>query len=265
MGIIKNYQTKGSCKVTFSYSIAAASGAKTVQVLGDFNNWDRKSAPKFKKGKDEYSTILELVSGNTYQFRYLLDGINWENDLAADGYAQSPYPGITNSVLILNSESIPAQKHVKTSAPKADKTAKGKKVGKAKNENNNTVKEAKKVIAKTDKVVPSSKEIKTATAKTVKVQLTKLTDVKKVTDDLKKVEGIGPKIAEILVSKGIVTFKDLAKTKVDSLKKILDEAGPKFNIHEPSSWPQQATLAAKGSWAELKVLQGELNAGKAKK
>ncbi|MBL0026645.1 MAG: DUF4332 domain-containing protein [Saprospiraceae bacterium] len=84
-------------------------------------------------------------------------------------------------------------------------------------------------------------------------------------DDLKKIEGIGPKIAEILSSKGIKTFADLSKAKADNLKKILDEAGPKFNIHDPATWSKQAALAAKGSWDELKKLQDVLNAGKTKK
>ena len=89
--------------------------------------------------------------------------------------------------------------------------------------------------------------------------------VKVVKDDLKKIEGIGPKIAEILNSKGIVSFSDLAKGKVENIKRILEEAGPKFNVHEPSTWPTQAALAAKGKWDELKKLQDELNAGKSKK
>ena len=55
------------------------------------------------------------------------------------------------------------------------------------------------------------------------------------------------------------------KGKVENIKRILEEAGPKFNVHEPSTWPTQAALAAKGKWDELKKLQDELNAGKSKK
>ena len=61
MGIIKNYQpSKGTCKVTFSFALNAAEGVKTIQVLGDFNNWDNKVAPKMKKGKEDFSTSIEL-------------------------------------------------------------------------------------------------------------------------------------------------------------------------------------------------------------
>ncbi|MEY3421927.1 MAG: hypothetical protein RIR48_2227 [Bacteroidota bacterium] len=36
-------------------------------------------------------------------------------------------------------------------------------------------------------------------------------------------------------------------------------------MHEPSIWPAQDALSIKGKWDELKKLQDELNAGKAKK
>ena len=48
----------------------------------------------------------------------------------------------------------------------------------------------------------------------------------------------------------------------DQLKDILTEAGPRYNSHNPSTWPQQAALAAAGKWDELQVLQDELNGGR---
>ena len=81
-------------------------------------------------------------------------------------------------------------------------------------------------------------------------------------DDLTKIEGIGKKIAELLAAENIETFKDLSKTSTKKLKNILEVAGSKFNVHDPSSWPKQAKLAAAGKWAELKELQNELIAGK---
>ncbi|MDO8367592.1 MAG: 50S ribosomal protein L27 [Saprospiraceae bacterium] len=81
-------------------------------------------------------------------------------------------------------------------------------------------------------------------------------------DDLKIVEGIGPKIEEMLHDAGIKTWKALSKTSADDLKDILEAAGPNFNIHDPSTWAQQAGLADQGKWDELKKWQDELNAGK---
>jgi predicted flap endonuclease-1-like 5' DNA nuclease len=83
-----------------------------------------------------------------------------------------------------------------------------------------------------------------------------------IADDLTRIEGIGKKIAELLAAEKIESFKDLSKTSTKKLKNILEVAGSKFNVHDPSSWPKQAKLAAAGKWAELKDLQNELIAGK---
>jgi predicted flap endonuclease-1-like 5' DNA nuclease len=88
-------------------------------------------------------------------------------------------------------------------------------------------------------------------------------DKKWKSDDLKIVEGIGPKIEELLHKAGIKTWKALSETSTDRLKAILDEAGPNFQIHDPGTWAQQAGLAADGKWDELKKWQDELSAGKA--
>ncbi|MEO6191100.1 MAG: 30S ribosomal protein S1 [Saprospiraceae bacterium] len=81
-------------------------------------------------------------------------------------------------------------------------------------------------------------------------------------DDLKLIEGIGPKIAELLIADGITTFKQLSKTSVDAIKACLDKAGPRYRIHDPSTWPEQAGLASEGRMDELKVLQEHLKGGK---
>ncbi|MCB9315709.1 MAG: DUF4332 domain-containing protein [Lewinellaceae bacterium] len=81
-------------------------------------------------------------------------------------------------------------------------------------------------------------------------------------DDLQIIEGIGPKIAELLNKAGIETWEQLAVTSPYRLREILDEGGSQFNIHDPETWPQQADLAAKESWDALKKLQDELDGGR---
>ncbi len=81
-----------------------------------------------------------------------------------------------------------------------------------------------------------------------------------VADDLTKIEGIGPKIAEIFNNAGIKTFEDLSSSKVADLRNILAEN--KLSSHDPKTWSKQATLAKHGKWDELKKLQDELNGGK---
>ena len=85
---------------------------------------------------------------------------------------------------------------------------------------------------------------------------------KLVADDLTKIEGIGKKIALLFKKAGIITYKDLAKSTVKTLKATLEAGGDQFNMHNPGSWPKQAKLAAAAKWDELAKLQEELNAGK---
>lgn len=80
-------------------------------------------------------------------------------------------------------------------------------------------------------------------------------------DDLRKIEGIGPKIAEKLNDAGIMTFANLAATEVDKLNEILAAAGSRYSMHNPSTWPMQADLAANDKWDELKTLQDKLDGG----
>lgn len=80
-------------------------------------------------------------------------------------------------------------------------------------------------------------------------------------DDLKRIEGIGPKIASVLQGAGVMTFSQLADTDVDQLVQILEDADPRLlRLADPSSWPQQASLAAADDWDGLREFQSELKA-----
>lgn len=81
-------------------------------------------------------------------------------------------------------------------------------------------------------------------------------------DDLKIIEGIGPKIEELYHNAGINTWKALSETPVEKSKEILIEAGERYIIHNPLTWAKQALLAYQGKWQELKDWQDDLNAGK---
>ena len=81
-------------------------------------------------------------------------------------------------------------------------------------------------------------------------------------DDLTKIEGIGPKAAEVLHEAGITSFAKLAESKAEDIKEILEKSGGHFNAQDPTSWPEQAQLAADEKWDELKELQDKLIAGR---
>jgi predicted flap endonuclease-1-like 5' DNA nuclease len=80
-------------------------------------------------------------------------------------------------------------------------------------------------------------------------------------DDLEVIEGIGPKIAELLYAAGVNTFAQLASTTPARIQTVLDAAGANFKLADPGTWPDQADLAARNRWAALKAMQDGLTAG----
>ena len=81
-------------------------------------------------------------------------------------------------------------------------------------------------------------------------------------DDLKTVEGIGPKIEKLLKDNGIPDLATLSEAKEKRLREILFTAGSRYRIHDPTSWPEQAGLAVRGDWESLKDLQERLKGGR---
>jgi predicted flap endonuclease-1-like 5' DNA nuclease len=262
--IKKNFLKKSPlCKVTFTLPKEAVQGANEVRVLGDFNQWNWEKGVPMTEGDDAYFAEVGLEAGQTYEFRYRTDNFQWENDWAADKYVASPFLGVTNSVIELPTTFKIAEAPVK--APANKKTVAKKTVAKVK-----ATPKAKttKVEAKTTKVVtkkvaakPVAKKV--AAKKTVATK--KATTVKaKGADNLTKIEGIGPKIASLLIADGIDTFAKLSKAEITKLEEILKNAGPRFKMHVPTTWAEQARLATKGDWATLNTLQEELKGGKRK-
>jgi predicted flap endonuclease-1-like 5' DNA nuclease len=82
-------------------------------------------------------------------------------------------------------------------------------------------------------------------------------------DDLKLVEGIGPKIEEVLHAAGVNSWAKLAGSTPDQLRSVLAAAGPEYGVHDPSTWPQQAILALGGHWDTLRSMQDNLRGGRA--
>lgn len=153
-----------------------------------------------------------------------------------------------------------AKKAVKGATPNKQKTTKIVKVtasedalldAPAKNKKVKTVATKKKATIKK----ANTKVAKRAVAKkvVVKKEITK--------DSLTKIEGIGPKIEQLLNAANIYSFKVLAAVDVKTLRTILDNAGPRYKMHNPKTWKQQAKLAATGKWDKLAVLQKELKGG----
>ncbi len=81
-------------------------------------------------------------------------------------------------------------------------------------------------------------------------------------DDLKLIDGIGPRIESLFKADGIATWRDLSRANVERLQGVLDAAGPRYKMQNPASWPRQAGLLADGKWAEFKTLTDKLKGGR---
>lgn len=80
-------------------------------------------------------------------------------------------------------------------------------------------------------------------------------------NDFTLIEGIGPAIAHLLVNRGVTTWWSLANADLALLRSMLAEAGPKYQVHDPTSWPQQSRLLANGDWDKFLGLVDALRDG----
>lgn len=102
MSMKKTYlKTKPICKVRFAVPKEAHKPCKKVNLVGEFNNWNASSTPMTEQKDGTFTVTLDLQTGKEYQFRYLIDGTNWENDKHADKYVPTIYGDCENSVVVV--------------------------------------------------------------------------------------------------------------------------------------------------------------------
>lgn len=202
-------------------------------------------------GKDH--TLFALVDG-TVIFRKKADNKSYVSILPkevvqemANGVADKASLAAKAEKVEKATKAAPEKESVKEVAPKTE-TAEAK---------------AEKAAPVTEEAAPKAEEA-APVAENAAPKAEKAPAKKEATkaDDLTLVEGIGPKIAEILKTHGISTFAELAKTKTAKIEELLAEAGSSYNTAVPTTWPEQAKLAADGKFDELEKLKAELNAGK---
>ena len=80
-------------------------------------------------------------------------------------------------------------------------------------------------------------------------------------DNLQIIEGIGPKMDEVLKANGVENWSALASQISESLRAILDKYGDSYRIIDPTTWPQQAKMAVDGNYDGLIALQKNLDTG----
>lgn len=251
-------KSKKSYKVSFEVPTEQIGEKRDVRVLGTFNDWSWDNGLKMKQSKGKYAANTQLPAGD-YKFRYLADGHDWKNDDSAESYTDSGY-GTTDCCFSLAEVKEEKKAAKKTATKKADaKKAPAKKADAAVSKKASTAKTAAKppkasAAKKTETSAAKAKPAKAATKNAVAKKATK-------GDDLKKIEGIGPKIAGLLNEAGISTFKQLADASEKKLADVLQAAGARFRLAKPQTWQEQAKLAAAGKTDALKKLQDELKGG----
>jgi len=98
MSIKKHYlKEKSACKVTFNLVLDFAD---RVNLTGNFNDWDIESIPLKKSNNGKFSVSIELEKGKEYQFKYLVDGTDWANDMESDKFIKNKFQ-TENSVIII--------------------------------------------------------------------------------------------------------------------------------------------------------------------
>jgi 1,4-alpha-glucan branching enzyme len=101
MSLVKQYlKTRPVCKVTFSLPAEAVGKTRKVFLVGEFNNWSKDANPLRRQKEGSYAVMLNLETGREYQYRYLIDGVRWENDWNADRYVPSGLDEAENSVVV---------------------------------------------------------------------------------------------------------------------------------------------------------------------
>ncbi len=92
----KYFKTKNTAKVTFTFP--ASLEAEAVTLVGVFNDWSETDQPMKRQKDGSFALTLELETGKSYEFRYLVNGTEWHNDWEADAYVPNPYSG-DNSIV----------------------------------------------------------------------------------------------------------------------------------------------------------------------
>jgi len=89
-------------------------------------------------------------------------------------------------------------------------------------------------------VRPEPTTVASATPSSPPTQSAPTDDAREVVDDLTEINGVGPKIAELLGAADVHTFAQIAVLSAEELRQILLAGGPRYRSHDPSSWPAQA-------------------------
>lgn len=102
MAIRKQFlKSRPVCKVTFKIPEEIGNEAKDANLVGEFNDWSTSATPMKRHKNGTFSVTVDLETGRSYQFRYLMDQSHWENDPGSDDDIPTPFGDSRNSVIRL--------------------------------------------------------------------------------------------------------------------------------------------------------------------
>ncbi len=102
MSIKKQFlKSKPICRVTFRIPKPVANDAARAYLVGEFNNWSLSANPMKRLKNGEFTATVDLEKDREYQFRYLVGDKQWENEPESDRFAQTPFQGTLNSVIVV--------------------------------------------------------------------------------------------------------------------------------------------------------------------
>ena len=96
----QHLKSKPICRVTFRIPEEAFPDAGKANVVGDFNGWDQSATPMKKLKSGAFTVTIDLDKDNEFQFRYLIDDTNWQNEADADKTVPTAFAGEDNSVIV---------------------------------------------------------------------------------------------------------------------------------------------------------------------
>lgn len=91
----KFFKTKDEAEITFEFQ---RDDIDKIELVADFNDW-QPLAMKFNKTQKVFKTKVRLPKNETFQFRYLINDNEWENDYKADQYLPNDF-GSDNSIVV---------------------------------------------------------------------------------------------------------------------------------------------------------------------
>jgi 1,4-alpha-glucan branching enzyme len=96
--MIRKTELPDGKEVRVTFELPSSIWAESIYLVGEFNQWSKASLPLRQERDGTWEVTLDLPRGRRYQFLYLVNGTQWQNDSNADGYVPNDF-GASNSMV----------------------------------------------------------------------------------------------------------------------------------------------------------------------